>query len=53
MRRRIVMCVGTWPEDDHSDFEVFDVRSGESDEDAIKRAEKAYSDKDNFYIKEI
>lgn len=46
------MCVGTWPEDP-TDFEVFNVRPGETDEDAIKRAEKAYGSDNTFYIVEV
>ena len=47
-----VMCVGTWPEDNYKDFEVFEVRENESEGDAILRAEKAYSSEDEFYILE-
>lgn len=47
---RTVWCVGTWPEENYADFEVFDVRPGESDEDAIKRAQEAYSEDEEFYI---
>ena len=49
---KTVMCVGTWPEDNYEDFEVFDVLDGETDADAIERAESAYSPDDNFYIVE-
>lgn len=47
---KIVMCVSTWPEADQQDFEVFAVRPGETDEQAISRAEIAYSKEDEFYI---
>lgn len=49
---KVVMCVGTWPEENYQDFEVFEVRENESEKDAILRAEKAYSSEDEFYIKE-
>ncbi len=49
---RMVMGVGTYPEDGYKDFEVFNVRKGETDEEAIARAKSAYSDNDEFYIKE-
>ena len=49
---RIVYCVNDWPEDGEVDFAVFAVKLGESDESAIHRAKKAYSDTDEFYIKE-
>lgn len=46
---KVVMCVSTWPEE-NEDFEVFEVRPGESDQEAIRRAEEAYSPKEQFYI---
>lgn len=49
---KVVMCVGTWPEDNYRDFEVCEVEEGESDEQAIKRAEEMYSPEDTFYIAE-
>ena len=48
---RIVMCVGTWPEDNYADFIVFPVKQGESDKDAIARAQEAYGEDHEFYIK--
>jgi len=48
--KRIVMCVGTWPEDGYKDFYVCDVKPGESDEQAIMRAKGYYNDKDEFYV---
>jgi hypothetical protein len=50
--RRVVMCKGTWPEDNYQDFVVFDVLPGESDADAIYRAGEAYSHNDEFYVTE-
>ena len=52
-RHRTVMCVGTWPEDNYADFEVCDVRPGESDQDAINRAIQLYGPNQKFYIKEL
>ena len=49
-QQRVVMCVGTWPEDNYEDFVVFSVGEDESDEDAIVRAKAAYSDDNEFYI---
>lgn len=48
--KRVVMCKGTWPEDNYADFFVFDVRDGETDAAAILRAEEAYSPDDEFYV---
>lgn len=49
--KRRVYCVGQWPEDNYADFVVFDVKEGETDEEAIKRAQTVYSEEDEFYIK--
>lgn len=49
---RVVMCVGTWPEDNYADFRVFAVRPDESDSDAMKRAAEAYGNDNTFYIQE-
>ena len=51
-KKRTVMCVCPWPEDKSADFEVTDVKPGESDEDAIKRAQAAYGTANKFYIKD-
>jgi len=50
-KARLVWCKGTWPEDNYEDFKVFQVRPDETDEDAFKRAEEAYSVENEFYIK--
>lgn len=50
--KRVVMCVSTWPEDGQQDFIVFQVLQGETDSEAFKRAAKAYSPENEFYIKE-
>jgi hypothetical protein len=61
--KRIVMCANDLPEGDIKDFEMFPVKNGESDEDAIKRAKVVYAgylmkdlftnanNKCSFYIK--
>lgn len=49
---KAVMCVGNWPEDNYADFEVFLVKEGESDEQAIERAKQSYSEECEFYIEE-
>lgn len=49
---RQVWCIGTWPEDNYEDFPVLNIKDGETDDQAIQRAIEAYSDKENFYIKE-
>ena len=49
---RVVMCVGTFPEDNYEDFEVFAVLKDETDEQAISRAEKEYSPENEFYVEE-
>ena len=48
--QKIVMCVNTWPEQNQSDFAVFNVKDDESDEEAINRAKKEYSENNTFYI---
>jgi hypothetical protein len=52
MTIRVVMCKGTWIEDNYTDFLVFPVQEGESDDDAIYRAGEEYSHKEEFYIVE-
>lgn len=47
---RLVMCVGTWPEDNYQDFVVREVQEGESDEEAIAKAAEFYGPKNEFYI---
>ncbi len=47
---RMVMCKGTWPEDNYADFEVFEVENGETDGEAIERAKRAYSPTNEFFI---
>jgi hypothetical protein len=44
------MLVGTFPEDNYADSPIFEVREGESDEDAIARAVVLYGDGCEFYI---
>lgn len=51
--KKMVMCVGTWPEDNYEDFEVFNVKPGESDKEAIDRAIVEYGDDNEFYIKSL
>jgi len=51
---RIVMCKANWPEADEPDFKVFKVEDGETDEQAINRAQEVYDSPHNeFYIKEV
>ena len=50
--KRVVMCKNDWPEPDQEDFSVFEVRPEETDEQAIQRAQQAYSPEDEFYILE-
>lgn len=50
---RMVMCKANWPELDQTDFKVFLVKDGETDEEAIDRAKKEYPDQNEFYIKEV
>ena len=52
-KKRVVMMVGTWPEENYADTEVTEVRTNETDKEAINRAKRMYSQKDEFYIKEI
>ncbi len=50
---RVVMGKSNWPESDAEDFKVFAVKPGETDEEAIARARKAYNNpKQEFYIKQ-
>ena len=49
---RVVMGVNTWPEPDQHDFEIIEVAPGESDEDAIARAQSHYSPDLECYIVE-
>lgn len=51
IKKRVVMCVGTMPEDNYKDFEVFEVKQYETDEEAIERAKLVYSENETFYIK--
>lgn len=52
LTNRMVMCVGTWPEDNYTDFEIFMVRVGESDAEAFERAKATYGSHNRFYIRE-
>lgn len=49
---RMVYGVNTWPEEDQEDFEIFEVKPNETDEQAISRAKAAYSDELECYIKD-
>ncbi len=48
--KRMVYGVNSWPEGG-GDFPITAVRQGESDEDAIKRAQLSYSPELECYIK--
>jgi hypothetical protein len=50
--KRMVMGVNDWPEDGQEDFEIVEVREGETDEQAIKRAQSHYSPDLECYIVE-
>lgn len=39
---RKVYGISDWPEEDGKEFEIFAVRDGETDEEAIARARAAY-----------
>ena len=49
----MVFGVNDWPEADQQDFAITEVREGESDEDAILRAQSLYSPDLDCYIKQI
>jgi hypothetical protein len=49
--KKVVMAISDWPED--SDFTVTEVRSNETEADAIQRAKELYSDNMEFYIVEV
>lgn len=51
--RRMVFGVNDWPETDQTNFAIVEVKEGESDEDAITRAQSHYSPDLECYIKEI
>lgn len=53
MTIKIIMCVGTWPENNYADFEVTKVREGETEESAIVRAKLNYGEDQEYYVKEI
>jgi len=48
---KVVMCVGTWPEDNYTDFEVTEVKENETEESAIDRAKFHYGKDNKYYIK--
>jgi hypothetical protein len=47
------MGVNDWPEDGQEDFEIVEVREGETDEQAIERAKSHYGPDQKCYIKEL
>jgi hypothetical protein len=49
---KAVFFESDWPEELGQEFLVTYLREGESEADAILRAMKSYSPKDNFYVKE-
>ena len=53
MAKKVVYGISNWPEELNKKFEIFDVKEGETEEDAIKRAKKAYSEDLECYIEII
>ena len=49
---RVIMCVNNWPEPDQIDFEVFPVKSTESEKEALARAAQAYGPDEEFYVED-
>lgn len=50
MSKKVVMCVGTWPEDNYKDFVVREVKDYETDEEAIECARASYGNDQEYYI---
>ena len=48
---RVVMCKGTWPEENYEDFVVCEVKENETDEEAMERAKSYYGVDNEFYIR--
>ena len=51
--KRMVFGVNDWPEADQTYFAIIEVKEGESDENAILRAQSLYSPDLECYIKQI
>lgn len=51
VNKRVLMCVGTYPEDNYRDFPVYYPIPDEwTNEEAIKKAQEGYSENHEFYI---
>lgn len=53
LTNRVVFGISDWPENMGEEFAIFQVRVGETDEEAIERAREAYDSDTECIIREI
>ena len=53
MNKRVVFGISDWPESFGEEFEIIDVREGETDQDAIQRAKELYDPELECIVKVI
>ncbi len=52
VKKRVVMVIGTYPEDNYADFEAYEIKPTETDFEAINKARNIYGKSEEYYIME-